>query len=229
MMRKPLLGVVAVLLTASCNAVGTLLPQDGRRQPKFDFDVTLVDEELDEVEFDDGVTSVDVPVERERVQARFAFGGTTRGLFQVFAEEFQFGPVSIDAVGLGGGVKAAPRLNEEESAVGLLLPWGASLSIVVGEEDDPVLDDPLLVYAELLVDVGLAGEWQGLRAGGGVQLSSLAGAIDSTTLGDPDLSGVNLGPYVEVLYKHPDFPLYGRFRSVFGDLDRQEFSVGVQF
>ena len=46
---------------------------------------------------------------------------------------------------------------------------------------------------------------------------------------DWDLSGTNVGFYVEAAYKHEDFPIYGRIRALMGDYEMTTFGIGFSF
>ena len=221
-----------------------------KRSPRFDVSVFGGSEDLDEIEFDpdDDVSpfgqSADLELERDRVGVRAAFGPeTVRGHVQVFAEELDgefFGPVfgEYDALGVGIGVLGYARLNDPDDAVGFLIPYTARLSFTLGAEDDVtvmgVTADSALAYFELHGDVGFGLEWMGLRPMVGVQVSTLAGALvfdeDLGADGDDDeidLTGTNYAPFAELYYKHPEFPLYARFRAGGGDYDGTELAVGA--
>lgn len=226
-----------VVLVACLVSVGSAVAaqeKKERRQPRVDISVFTGDFDLEEIEIDPNTTGsspFDTDVTRERTGVRFAFGGeASRGYFQLFAEDFD---EFFDTYGIGGGVIGTPRVNGSDASVGFLIPYRAGLSIAAGTEETAGVDE-LLVYAELQVEVGVGLDWHGLRPSAGIQLSSLGGVdvLDEDLDGDGDddeatLTGTNFGGFVELYYKHPDFPVYARARAGGGDYDASELAIGV--
>lgn len=235
--------LTGALLAAGCSAPG--VGEAGR-----DFELYYEDEELDAIEWErdnpdpgDTAEKFDLKIDRERVGARFAFGGeTTRGFFQVFTEEFQgtseaTGDTTdkIDLYGAGGGIKGAPIVGQASSDIALMIPFRADLSFALGEESYAE-DDVSVGYVELHGDVGFGAEWMGLRPSAGVAFSSIVGAAsfeDNSPSPDPDedytLTGTNAGFFLDLLYKNEEFPIYGHIRALFGDYEGMTFGIGVKF
>jgi hypothetical protein len=234
--------LLAAAFLSSCAVTGppSRGGPSGADRDLFDIDVTASGEELDAIQFDpdDLLSTVELPVERDRVTARFAFGReAVRGFIHVFKEHLLAEPttlsvtrVSVDSLGVGGGVKGAPRVNGSEATVAFLIPYRVDVSVVVGDEDTTSAgDDLVMAYLEGQVDLGFGAEWKGLRVSGGATASSLVGHIESDLFEDLDLEGTNVGVYGEVRYKHPAVPVYGRIRATGGDIERTEFALGLAF
>jgi len=227
---------IALALTGAASAQETT-----RRPARFDVSWFAGRYDLDKIEFDHNgnLGSGDAEVERRRVGFRAAFGPERlRGFFQLFVEELDgegFGNQSYDAFGFGGGVRGAQRLNRKDAEVALLIPFQADVSLVIGN-DDPSGVDETLVYSELQSFVGFGIDWRGLRPVVGIQGSLLAGidALDIDLDGDGDddefdLTAANAGAFFEIGYKHPKFPLYGRFHAGGGDFQAAEFVIGASW
>ena len=217
------------LLAAACSAPG---PGEFGN----DIEVSYEDSELDKVTFeeDDPPGSSDyVKVERKRTGARFAFGGeSARGFFQIFGEEWKAGSArGLDVFGAGGGVMGAPVVSEVNQDLVLIIPYRADISLAFGSDSvGPV--DRALGYAEFHGDVGFGLDWLGLRPSIGLAISSLGGAyVLDPGGGDQDytLSGFNAGFFLDILYKHPDFPLYGHLRFLTGDYSGTVIGIGGKF
>jgi len=225
------LGLLAgSVLIAGCSSSG------GGRAAR-DFEVYSEDGELDPVEYepDSSGPTFDRQVERERLGARFAFGGEpARGFFQVFTEEWKIknSTLALDGFGVGGGVKGAPTVGDADAEVKMLIPYRADLSLVYGEEDTATADYAL-GYVELHADVGFGVEWKGIRPSVGLALSSLAGVYtvspDSGVDTDDTLTGSNTGIFFDILYKHEDYPVYGHLRALSGDYDVVTLGIGFKF
>lgn len=213
--------------------------QEERRSPRTDISFFGGRFDLDELEIElDGDSSFDfeAEVERDRAGVRFAFGGdSVRGFVQVFGEELSgefWDDEEFEAFGLGGGVRGFARMNAAEDPVAFGVPFLASLAIVAGE-DEPLGVDETLAYLEFQGSVGFGLDWMGLRPSAGFQVSSVGGIdvveADVDMDGDDDeylITGTNFGPYAELAYKHPDAPLYVRFRAGGGDFESAELAVG---
>jgi len=230
--------LTGVFLAAGCSAPG--VGEAGR-----DFELYYEDEELDTIEWerDDAGSTSDLSIDRERIGARFAFGGeTTRGFFQVFTEEWQATDQSdgstgdkIDLYGAGGGIKGAPIVGQASSDIALMIPFRADLSFAYGDESYAD-EDFMIGYIELHGDVGFGAEWMGLRPSAGVAFSSIVGAATYEDTGpspgpdeDYTLTGTNAGFFLDLLYKNEEFPLYGHIRALFGNYEGMTFGIGVKF
>jgi hypothetical protein len=214
---------------------------------KVDMEFSGMNEDLDvEVDYDGATGTQDTSVERERVRARFAFGrdDDVLGYFQILLEDFEFTSVEllpfgvpppatraweVDLYGIGGGVKGTRRVNSDEQKVAVVVPYRFDLSLLGGQEDG-VLGDATVAYLELQVDLGVGVNWQGIQPSVGASLSSLFGyvALD-TPYDDATLEATNFGVFSELLYKHPEVPVYVRLRGTVGDIERAEFGVGVTY
>jgi hypothetical protein len=231
------IGVLAgTFLITGCSTPG---PGEDARE----FELFIQDGSLDSLEFEPeiGSNKQDYQIDRERVGARFAFGGeSTRGFFQVFSEEFSILPnegggsenPELDGFGAGGGVKGTPVVSEITPDIDLIIPYRADLSLVFAEGDIGTTDQAM-VYADLHLDAGVGVNWRGLRPSLGLALSSVSGVYNEEYSGgtdqDWDLSGTNVGFYVEAAYKHEDFPIYGRIRALMGDYEMTTFGIGFSF
>lgn len=224
--------LVGSLLAAACSTPGP-------GEPSRDFELYFEDGELDTIEFEeqDPITppgdKVDAKVERERVGARFAFGGeSARGYFQLFGEDFKAGDAkSLTAYGLGGGVKGAPVASELGQDLDLIIPYRADLSAAYGQ-DTVAATDRGLAYLEFQAEVGIGVDWVGLRPSVGVVLSALGGAFVADASGVEDkytMAGTNLGYFFDLIYKHADFPLYPHVRFQGGDYAATTFGIGGKF
>ena len=224
--------LVGSFLATACSTPG---PDEAAR----DFELYYEDGELDTVELEeqDPISppgmKMDVKVERERVGARFAFGGeSARGFFQIFGEDIKAGSSqALTAYGLGGGVKGAPVVTELGQDAALIIPYRGDISLAYGS-DSIGITDRALAYAEFHADVGLGLDWLGLRPSVGVALSTLGGAYVADAAGLEDkftMVGTNVGFFVDLLYKHADFPLYGHVRVQGGDYAMTTFGIGAKF
>jgi hypothetical protein len=237
---KRLLWLTLSLLLASAS-----FAQDAAKKPKkprVDISVFGGDFDLNEVEFDpdDLPGDVTLELERQRAGVRAAFGSeNARGFVQVFSEEieavFSGSGEDFETFGVGGGVRGAPRVSEPDAALAFLIPYQADLALVYGNESEAG-NDVTAAYIEFHAEVGFALEWQGLRPGVGVELSSLGGVVDADSglFGGgadqtTDFTGTNAGAFAELSYKHPHFPLYVRARAGGGDFEHSELVIGASW
>lgn len=215
-------------LAASCSSVSG--------EPARDFELYFEDSELDALRFeeeDNLLPDFDARIERERVGARFAWGSrSVRGFFQVFGEEWQSNSAEpIDLFGLGGGAMGTPVLTDLGKDVDLILPWRGDISGAAGSDSvGPI--DRALVYLELHLDIGIGIDWKGLRPSVGIALSSIGGTLAHEAVGSDltyTMAGANAGGFLDVQYKHADFPLYGHLRLQGGDYESAILGVGARF
>lgn len=236
--RTSCFGILVVsLLAAACSSV-----KPG--EAGTDIELYYEDQELDKITYEnDGSTipqpEADVKVQRERIGARFAFGGeTTRGFFQVFTEDWQAGSSEgLTTYGLGGGMKGTPVIAELSPDVDLILPYRGDLSLAAGADDvnsGGTTYDRALVYIDLHLEAGIGIDWMGFRPSLGLAMSSLGGAFVQEPTNTSDefkytLAGTNFGYFLDLFYKYADFPMYGHLRFQGGDYQMTTFGIGVKF
>lgn len=199
-----------------------------------DLDEVTVEEAFinDDDEFETGDFEIDLGMNRERLEARFGFGGErVRGGFMIFTEQmaFEFNDVEseeTDLYGIGGGMIGAPRIGEvddDPATLTMVVPYDWDLAIAYG---DDLIE---LAYAELAASVGFGVEWMGLQPSVGVTGSGLYGLIED---GEGDLGatidGFNFGFYGQVRYAPPGIPLLIHARGTGGDIEAFEIGAGVQ-
>jgi hypothetical protein len=93
-----------------------------------------------------------------------------------------------------------------------------------------------LWYAEVETEIAIGVDFHGLRPSAGGYVSTLFGetefngTVDSTEVDlDADLTATNVGFFLEVYYKNPDFPLFASARALSGDVEGVVFSLGASF
>lgn len=174
---------------------------------------------------------------RERTGFRGEFGsGQVGGFFQLFREDTEsrtlFGP-DMRSYGIGGGVAGAPAVGRT-GPIEFAVPLRFEVDMVLGDEDTGTYDQDLF-YLESRFEVGFGVRIFGLQASSGLIVDSLAGTFDSddpanlASPGSAELSGTNIGAYVEALYKHPRVPLMASARAIVGDLQGIELTFGFAF
>lgn len=233
---RSLLTVVAALVApwfASCASS----PDEGSG---FSFDLvydstTLKDVELDFV--DSTLTDRDSDIDRQRIEARFEWGGPSfRGGFMLIGEalgdEMPLGAnEEVDLYGLGGRLAGNPVLFGERDSYSdvpiVILPYEVDAAITWGE-DDGAIDEA--GTAELRASLGVGIEWYGFQPSVGVAASGIWGYIDDLT-GDANIDFVAFTPglYGGARYAIPGTPVVLQGRAILGDLEGVEFGAGVLF
>ncbi len=214
------------------------LPAAGK-EPVTHLEIFVEDVELGEVDIEvDGFpefTTMDV--ERTRTGFRGSFGGrAAKGYVQLFGEEIKSAAVGggdeLDSYGLGGGVVGKPRIASFSDDAGLILPYRFGVNVVAGDAN--AID--LLIYGEAELEIGIGADVFGFQPAVGFYVQSFAGAFeqdldddDEDDDPDGDISASNSGGYVELYYRNADFPLYGRVRANFSDVDGALFTIGAAF
>ena len=212
------------------------------RREIFRLEAFRKDIELEELELDPEVGSdFDVfDTDRERGGLRAAFGSPrARGYVQIFGEEFGNGfglpanqfPGEFDLFGIGGGVAGIATVHEFEDQIRLIVPYRAGLNAAWGEEEVGVVDQNL-AYVEFEGEVGFGGYFYGVQPSLGIYVSSLAGTLqveDHVTDPETDFGGTNSGCFVQLEYKHDDFPLFAKVRAMGGDVRGVALSIGASF
>jgi|GEM_PF-1802726 len=217
--------------------------EDSRGQWDFDFKRATVgieafyeDFELDEIEFEpEGAPDFDVnDIERTRAGIRGSYGWHELRIHaQIFMEEWDpksaFSGTEFDHFGFGGGVMGAPAVYGEADSLTLVVPFRLTANLVAGSEDVGA-DDVDHAYVETEAEAGIGVDWEGLQPSAGFYLSAISGTAENDTLNtETDFSGSNAGPFVQVAYTPKDFPLQGKARYVFGNVEGFLLSLGVSF
>jgi hypothetical protein len=158
--------------------------------------------------------------ERDRVGFRAVFGsGGIGGYFQLFSEEvrqqFLFEP--IDAFGIGGGLHGRPVAGDFDW-MQITIPYKYGISLVAAVEDEN------LVYIDTDLELGVGVSIYGFNPSVGAVAQGLSGLHESNVV-----TGFNVGPYAELLYKHDSFPLYASIRAQAGDVESTVLNVGFAF
>jgi hypothetical protein len=206
------------------------------KDARVSLEVFRQDIELGELEFDyDGppASKADVKdIDRVRTGFRAAFGApAARGYVQFFGEEFYDSPGDFDHWGLGGGVAGFPSAHDFNDDIRLIIPYRAGFNVAWGEEDNGSIETTQ-AYVEFEGEVGVGGYFWGAMPSVGVYLTSLAGAgtIDNGVAdSDYDFNGTNAGAYIQIAYKHDEFPMFASFRAMGGDVEGIVLSIGAAF
>ncbi len=194
------------------------------------------DIELDDIEFDpDDAPSTDLlGTDRERTGVRATFGGRTVGGFvQLFVEEWDLAPTvpgfDFDLIGVGGGVAGTPTLHEFNENARLTLPFRAGVNLAVGDNGLRGANDTTLGYLEFEGEIAIGADLYGAQPSVGIYVTSLSGIVSPEVGADADVTGTNGGAFAQILYKHPDFPVFGSIRALGGDVEGGLLSFGVAF
>ena len=197
------------------------------------------DLELNEwdIDFDGGPDGKLRDIDRKRTGFRAEFGRASGGgFFQLFREKLDAPALltqQFTNFGLGGGVAGAPTVGQMRS-VAWFVPYRFEANFVFGSEDANGFDQDLW-YAESTFELAFGARFLGLQSSSGIMINSIAGLFDTDDPGNPaasgdaDLTGTNIGAYLEVLYKHPRVPLMARIRGVVGDIQGVMLSFGFAF
>jgi len=209
--------------------------RSGHREDLVRLEVFSQDIELGEIEYEpEGAADFTLPdVDRERAGLRAAFGSpNARGYVQFYGEEFGSGLNQFDDIwGIGGGVAGKPTVYEFGNQMRLNVPYRLGINLAGGEEDLGVVEQDF-GYIEFEGEVGIGGYFHGVQPSIGVYVSSLAGRIeveDHITNPETDFDGSNSGGFLQLEYKHDEFPLFGRIRAMGGDVEGVLVSFGASF
>ncbi|MFT7670505.1 MAG: hypothetical protein ACI8X5_003214 [Planctomycetota bacterium] len=175
----------------------------------------------------------DVP--RERLGFRASFGRpSVRGYVQFFGEKWEKGFVtsnSYDLLGFGGGVTGEPVVGSySEDNVRLVIPYRAGLNMAIGSNEESLVKETSL-YVELEAEVGFGAYLWGFRPMAGFYTSNLEGVVETEVGPDSDFSfsGTNIGAFLELRYKHDNFPVFASIRGQSGDVEGLVLTLGASF
>lgn len=211
------------------------LSWSGRRKDLVRLEVFRQDIELGEIEYEpEDAADFSLPdVDRKRAGLRAAFGSpNARGYVHIFGEELRSSLNQFDEIlGIGGGVAGKPTVHEFGDQIRLILPYRLGLNFAGGEEDLGVIEENI-GYIEFEGEIGFGGYFHGVQPSVGLYVSSLAGRIeveDHITNPETDFDGSNSGGFLQLEYKHDEFPLFGRIRAMGGDVEGILVSFGASF
>jgi len=181
--------------------------------------------------------------ETVRAGARVSFGTYVRGYVQLFGERFL--DDTYRGFGIGAGASGYPVLAKLGKNLDLIMPIDGATNVVAGTGEVPVFDrfgtpigeaDQYLVYLNTELTVGLGVDLHGLKPSIGFAYASHFGtfAVEDEIQGysidiEGEFTGLNVGGYAGLLYRHPEFPVYAEARYYLGLIEGFFLSAGFTF
>ena len=235
-MGKRITGLGAWLSLTLCVSCVSATEDDVAR----DFEFFVEDGKLEKVDLTldepGGELVLDIPVDRKRNGARFAWGGeNSRGYFQLVREDLTYFRDGVrrnfEMGGIGGGAFGSPTIGDTNTDLVWMIPWRVDGTLYAGEDEQTEPD--LLAYVEVHAEVGVGFQWKSLRPSMGIALSSIGGTLvvddEDDDAEDPRFEGRNRGFYLDVKFMPEEYPVYGHFRAQAGDYEVTTFGIGFRF